>query len=271
MACLRMRVVDGSVLRLIQQWLRAPVEELDENRRPRRKRNEQGTPQGGVICQRPPALPFGLPAAGYLAPLGSPLLANLYLHWFDHAFHAADGPARRLGAVLVRYADDFVVLARRVGPELSAFIEDKLEKWLGLRLNREKTSRKTLREPGAVLDFLGDSFRLDRDRYGRGLRYWNMHPSQAALLRERAKLRSLISQRQSHLPLAVLISQLNRHLRGWANYFRPGYSRAAMRAINSHVRLRLALHLRRRSQRSWRPPAGVSVHAHLEKLGLVTL
>jgi len=97
LACVRMRVVDGSVLRLIKQWLNAPVEETDDEGRKRRRRNPKGTPQGGVI---------------------SPLLANIYLHWFDRVFHAKDGPARRVGAVLVRYADDFVVLARRAGETL---------------------------------------------------------------------------------------------------------------------------------------------------------
>src|SRR3981189_3636466 len=78
MKCLRMRVVDGAVLKLIKQWLEAPVveeDQSDENRggKPRRKvtRNTQGTPQGGVI---------------------SPLLANLYLHWFDRAVYGENGP-----------------------------------------------------------------------------------------------------------------------------------------------------------------------------------
>ena len=59
MKCLRMRVVDGAVLKLIKQWLEAPVveeDQNDENRggKPRRKvtRNTQGTPQGGVITAR---------------------------------------------------------------------------------------------------------------------------------------------------------------------------------------------------------------------------
>ncbi len=60
-------------------------------------RSEKGTPQGGVV---------------------SPLLANLYLHWFDVMFHRQGGPAVRFGARLVRYADDFVVLARRAETEM---------------------------------------------------------------------------------------------------------------------------------------------------------
>ncbi len=175
MACVRMRVVDGSVLRLIKQWLNAPVEETDDEGRKRRRRNPKGTPQGGVI---------------------SPLLANIYLHWFDRVFHAKDGPARQVGAVLVRYADDFVVLARCAGETLPEFIEKKIEDWLGLKINREKTRVVNLREQGASLDFLGYSFRLDRDRHGRKLRYWNMRPSGKALAREREKLRGLINHRR---------------------------------------------------------------------------
>ena len=71
---------------------------------------DEGTPQGGVICQRPPALPFGLPVAGYLAPLGSPLLSNIYLHevldkWFVEAVQPACGGR----TFMVRFADDFIM------------------------------------------------------------------------------------------------------------------------------------------------------------------
>ena len=49
-ACIRMRVVDSSVLKLIRQWLKAPVQEQDEQGKKRIRRNSSGTPQGGVIC-----------------------------------------------------------------------------------------------------------------------------------------------------------------------------------------------------------------------------
>lgn len=250
MACIRMRVVDGSVLRLIEQWLKAPVEESDQEGRKRRRRSPRGTPQGGVI---------------------SPLLANIYLHWFDYVFHGKEGPARWARAVLVRYADDFVVLAHHGGEQLREFVESKIEDWLGLRINREKTRVVNLREQSATLDFLGYSFRLDRDRYGRKMRYWNMHPSNKALAREREKLRAMINRGRCFQPLPELINELNRHLRGWANYFHVGYSRDGLRQINAYVRDRLARHLRRRSQRAWRPPANRSVYEHLAHLGLIYL
>jgi RNA-directed DNA polymerase len=250
-ACVRMRVVDGAVLGLIRQWLRAPVvEPSGDGKPPTVRRNDRGTPQGGVL---------------------SPLLANIYLHWFDHLFQRADGPAQWAKAKLVRYADDFVVLARYISPQLRGWIEGKLEGWLGLQINREKTRVLDLRQTGQSLDFLGYTFRYDRDQHGRPQRYWNLEPSRKALDRERESLRQKINPHQSHTPLPELIGRVNRNLRGWANYFQLGYPRKSFRQLNRFVRQRLAGHLRRRSQRGWRAREGVSMDAHLEHLGLVAL
>jgi RNA-directed DNA polymerase len=250
-ACVRMRVVDGSVLGLIRQWLQAPVVEPPQSDTPPTvRRNDRGTPQGGVL---------------------SPLLANIYLHWFDHLFQRDDGPAQWAKAELVRYADDFVVLARYISPQLRGWIEGKLEGWLGLQINRDKTRVLDLRQTGQSLDFLGYTFRFDRDRFGRAQRYWNLHASRKAMAREREVLRQIICPQQSHTPLPDLIKQLNRHLRGWANYFQLGHPRPAFRAINHFVRHRLAKHLRRRSQRGWRVRQGWTLYAYFEHMGLRAL
>jgi len=250
--CVRMRVVDGSVIGLIRQWLNAPVVEppKEKGTPPTVGRNQRGTPQGGVL---------------------SPLLANIYLHWFDWVFHRTDGPAQWANAKLVRYADDFVVLARYISPRLQRFIEGKLEGWLGLQLNREKTRMIDVRRPDQSLDFLGFTFRYDRDRLGRDKRYLNLTPSRKALVRERAVLHEKLSLRRSHVPLPDLITELNRHLRGWAKYFRLGYPRQAMRDINAYVLRRLAQHLQRRSQRGWKPPTEKSTYRYFARMGLLTL
>ena len=201
----------------------------------------------------------------------SPLLSNLYLHWFDKLFHRADGPARWAGARLVRYADDFVVLARYQGSRLTGWIESKLEGWLGLEINREKTRAVDLKEEGASLDFLGFTFRYYKDLQGRGWRYLNVSPSAKALRKEREKLHEMTDHRQCSKPIPVLIAELNRHLGSWQNYFAFGYPRVAFGGINSYLSGRLIQHLRRRSQRPFRPPEGVSYYAQLQRFGLVRL
>ena len=247
MACLQMRISDRTVLKLIRMWLETPViEETDDG--PKVSRPGQGTPQGGVI---------------------SPLLANIYLHWFDKCFHFTEGPARWAKARLVRYADDFVVMARYQGPQLVAWVEKKLEDWLGLKINRTKTRIVNLNESGTHLDFLGYQFRYDRDRYGRGHRYLHWGPSAKAVKRELAVLTEKTSHRQGLKPIDLLITQLNRHLKGWMNYFSLGYPRHAFRKIGHHVRSRMVRHLRRRSQRSYRKPEEHTWYRALADLGLL--
>ena len=244
------RIADRSVLRLIRMWLQAPPQrgprERPEKRggQPEVSRSEKGTPQGGVA---------------------SPLLANLYLHWFDRAFQR--GPAQWTGAKLVRYADDFVVMARQQTPQLIAAVESLLEGWMGLKINRDKTRVVNLNDEGTHLDFLGYTFAYVPDRFGRQQRYLNWCPSAKALARERAVLRDMTHSRFGWKPIGLLIQDLNRHLVGWANYFHLGYPRAAFREINSFVRSRLYGHLRRRSQRPIRPAEGSTWYRLIADLG----
>ena len=249
MACLRYRIADRTVLALIQSWLEtAVVEKVDGKEK--WSRPETGTPQGGVI---------------------SPLLANVYLHWFDKVFHSRTGPGKWARAKLVRYADDFVVLAKYQGKELQEYIEEKIEGWMGLELNREKTKIVELQAPKTKLDFLGYTFRFDRDQYGRGSRYLNMFPAEKALKQERAAIREMTGSTKSYKPVKELIEELNRHLRGWQNYFSQGYPGKAYGKINWYVRFRLVRHLKRRSQRPYKKPKDVSWFGHLAELGLMLL
>jgi len=254
LACVRMRVADRSVLKLMDMWLKAPVVEGGRGGggggEVIGKRSRKGTPQGGVI---------------------SPLLSNLYLHWFDKVFHRPSGPAFWANARLVRYADDFVVLARYQGEGLKGWIESKLEDWMGLEINRDKTRVIDLRQQGEKLDFLGYTFRYDRDLKGRRQSYLNVTISKKALKRERQKLRARISQQRCFVPLPQMIEELNGHLTGWANYFSYGYPRKGFRQINTYVRQRLTRHVRRRSQRPFRPANGVSYYEHFDRMGLVYL
>jgi RNA-directed DNA polymerase len=245
--CLERRIADRKVLKLIRMWLESPVIETDENGRTKVSRPKQGTPQGGVI---------------------SPILANLYLHWFEKQHGRLDGPGTWANSKLVRYADDFVVLARYQSRRLVNWIEGLLEGRYRLTINREKTRIVKMRQPGESLTFLGFTLRYDRDLHGRDHRYLNVMPSAKALARARAKVRDLTGPKRCCVPIPQLIEEINRWTMSWSRYYRYGYPRSVFRQLNWYVGLRLHHHLRRRSQRPFQSVEGTTVYAKLQRLGL---
>ena len=247
MACVSMRISDGGVLELLRMWLSAPIVEEKEGRKMPPTKNDKGTPQGGVI---------------------SPLLANIYLHWFDTVFHRREGPFAWAKARMVRYADDFVIMARYQGVQLKQWIEARLEGWLGLVINRDKTRIVALRSQGQTLDFLGYSFRYERDRKGRNWQYLNLFPSARAMEKEREKIRELTGKQHCHKPAKELIGELNRHLAGWKNYYRIGYCRREFGKLNYFLYRRVVKHLGRRSQRGYRTGGKAGRYAFVKRLGL---
>jgi RNA-directed DNA polymerase len=254
---LRMRIVDRSVLKLIRLWLEAPIVEEDSKtgkkkppRKPPTGSSGKGTPQGGVI---------------------SPLLANVYLHWFDRFFHDADGPRKWANARMVRYADDFVVMARYQGKQLQQWISHTLESRMGLEINREKTKVVNLSTPEGKLDFLGFRFQKRACQWRDGHWYFHQEPSPKSLQKERDWLRSQTSSRQCYVSIKDLIELINVHRLGWGNYFKAGYPRTKLKAMDHFTRLRLINHLKRRSQRGYKKPKEISWYAHLQNLGLINL
>jgi RNA-directed DNA polymerase len=245
------RIADRSVLKLIRMWLRCAVVEEDGKGGRTITKPEAGTPQGGVI---------------------SPLLANIYLHEFDRAFHAEeDGPYRVANARLVRYADDFVVLARWIGPRITGWVDGKLEQGLGLVVNRDKTGIVRMGERGQSLGFLGFALRYDRDLKGRQWRYLNTFPSKKAVKRLKDRVRGL-TRSGNKRTLTDTVGQVNRVLRGWSNYFEYGYPRETFRDVNHFVRCRFRQFLRNRSQRRSKPfRQGESLYHGLSRYGLVYL
>ncbi len=126
MALVEQRIVDGSVLALLEQCLKAGVLEELRGWQP----TERGTPQGAVI---------------------SPLLANLYLNPLDHEV------AKR-GWAMVRYADDFVVLCRT--KEQAETVLTFLREWTGTAgLSLHPTKTRIVNAVNEGFDFLGWHFR----------------------------------------------------------------------------------------------------------------
>jgi len=248
-ACMRRRVVDRSVLRLIRLWLETPVQETDERGVKRLVSSVKGTPQGGVI---------------------SPLLSNIYLHELDLRWHWAGGPGIEHDAHLVRYADDFVVLAKSIVEPIEIFLHELLEGKMGLKLHPTKTRVVDLNEPGTSLDFLSYTFRSDLDLKGRGHRYMNMFPAAKAEKRIRAKVKAL-TLRQCSVTFSETIQRINRALIGWGRYFCLGYPSKVHRRVDAYVLVRLDRFLRNRSQRRSKPPEGKSLYAWAHSLGLERL
>ena len=246
LACLRRRVVDRSVLALIRMWLECPVQDPEDGNR--RTRSTQGTPQGGVI---------------------SPLLANVYLNELDRAWHLPGGPRQRYNARLVRYADDFVVMARFIGEPIRRFLAELLEGKMGLTLSPEKTRVVDLRTAGAGLDFLGYTLRFDRDLKGRDFRYLNMIPSKKSEARIRAELKTLTECRNTSLDRMVRL--VNGKLLSMGRYFAQGYPSRTFRRIDNYVDTRMKSFLRHKSQRRMKPPEGRTVYEWLHSLGLIRL
>ena len=244
------RIADRSVLHLIRMWLKGAIVEEDEQGKRKTTKPDKGTPQGGVI---------------------SPLLANVYLHAMDSAFHEdPKGPYQIANARLVRYADDFVVMARWMGPRLVSWLEEKLEGELGLTINREKTHTVRMHVEGESLNFLGYTFRYDRDLCGRDQRYLNVFPSEKSEKRIREKIKETI--RHTGRPIWEAIDEVQTLLRGWAQYFSYGYPRKVFRAVNYYVQECFRGYLRRQSHRRSKPfRKGETLYAGLCRMGFKPL
>ncbi len=222
MKSLARRISDGLVLHLIKMWLKAPVEETDEQGRKCMsggKGSSQGTPQGGVI---------------------SPLLANIYMNRFLRHFHLKD-KGKEFRARLINYADDFVILSRGKAKEALAWTATVMER-LGLTLNETKTCVRQARTE--TFDFLGYTCGPEVHRK-RGSTYLTVQPSARSIRRVKEAVSETLHKGRT-LPWPVVRNQLNSKLRGWANYFRMGTRLMAYRAVDNHVDEQVRSYLRRR-------------------------
>jgi RNA-directed DNA polymerase len=247
--CVEQRIADKQIIKLLKWWLRAPVVEEREDGKKDITYPKKGTPQGGII---------------------SPLLANIYLNRFDKHCNDPNGTVKQCKASLVRYADDFVILARYIGDSLKQYIEQMIENELELSINQAKTRIVNLREDRASFDFLGFTFRYDRDINGNSWKYLNIFPSEKSLAKLRDKLRRSVRGGRK-IPLKTTIEDANTILRGWSNYFNFGYPRVAFRKINYFVRRRFYSLVRRKSQRRCKQLDGDTIYKSLQRKGLIYL
>jgi len=232
MGRVRRRIKDKRLGALVKAFLKAGVlNDLGD-----REESLTGTPQGGIL---------------------SPLLANIALSALDEHFTRQwntemGDPNQRRRRIrngqgnwrLIRYADDFVLLvsgdrhhAEALREEVSAVLDP-----LGLRLAPEKTAVVHIDEG---FDFLGFHIRRMRKR-GTQKHYVYTTPSRKSVQKIRDKVRDKTHRSTRNKDVDELLNSLNRSLRGWANYFRHGVSKATFGAIDSHAWLRVAGWIRRK-------------------------
>ena len=223
MAVVAERIADGGILRLIKQWLKAPVVEKGKNGKDQTsggKGNRRGTPQGGVI---------------------SPLLSNLYLHLVDRIWER-HGLEEKYSARLVRYADDMVLLCTRDTERPHAMLKYLLER-LDLKLNETKTH--VVDAWAQRFDFLGYEIRMRRSPRS-SKSYPHVQPGKRAVKRIKAKLTELTDRKLTPIPLPAVVQRLNQSLRGWSGYFDYRNGTKVFGDVRWHAEEHLRTHLRKR-------------------------
>lgn len=198
---LRRRIADKDIITLIWRFLKAGVMEGQLF-----ARTESGVPQGGII---------------------SPLLANLYLNefdkWAEERWHLPPKERRKRryhgkgNYVMVRYADDFVVVSNAPIAEVRE-TKEQIREYLATELHLELSEDKTrITHVNDGFEFLG--FRIQRVKpEGR----WAVHlrPTEKNKRKVKRKLKKLTSRNWTWMDEYTRLLSLNKIVKGWCEYYK---------------------------------------------------
>ena len=247
MGSIARRIVDANMLRLIKQWLKAPIETTGKDGGTRMtggKASKMGVPQGGVI---------------------SPLVANVYMNRFLKYWRQS-GKGKAWDAHIINYADDFVILSRGHAAEALAWT-DRVMTRLGLTLNRTKTRLCDARSER--FDFLGYSFGPHCHRQ-QGRWFIGASPSNKSVQRLKDKVGEILVPGNKG-PWGEVCGTVNRLLRGWCGYFSPGTHYVTDRVVEAHLYDRVRNFLVRRHKMPPRSIGPFSMEAVFGELGVPRL
>lgn len=223
------RISDGRLLRLIEKFLQAGVMEDFHLRK-----ISTGTPQGGTL---------------------SPLLANIYLDYYDKKMQAE-------GFRVIRYADDWVITCRTKQQAQRALelTHKIIEQELGLLLHPEKTKITYIKQG---FEFLGYLFKEGYSLY--------TFPTVKAINAFKQKVRQ-ITRRLRPLKMSEIIRQLNEVIRGWGYYFRLGNVKHLFWRLDCWIRWRIRA-FRVKCWSWWRTTIGKRYSSKFihQNLGLISL
>lgn len=222
MILVEQRVTDRRVQKLIRQWLTAGIMEEGEL-----YSSEIGAPQGGVI---------------------SPLLSNIYLHYFDNQW---EKHCKHLGR-LVRFADDLVIISRSRKEANHAFkVVDAIMTRLELTLHPEKTKLIEIWDGKSGFDFLGFHHRFRYSRTKKGVRYKETHqyPSKKAMQKMKQKFKEVFSRGNLQQDIAAIIKTLNLKIVGMRNYYGLKKAYSQLNKIDNYILIKFTIWVNQKKQR----------------------
>ena len=169
---------------------------------------------------------------------------------------------------MMRYADDFVLMARRLSIEALSYLQRLLQ---GMELNINKSKSRVVNAEKEKFKFLGFTIRYDNDKHGKKRKYWNIIPAKESEKKIRKKIKECFKKIR-HLNPLLVSKRINEIVRGWINYYTiPGiaYSNKSRWRLKQYLFERLNKYYKTKSQRKSKLYSQGAFNILVKKYGLI--